>query len=87
MRFKEGNDFGKGRVKGSANKATGQVREAFNDLIENNLEGLQEDLDSLEPKDRLKLLIDLAGFCVPRMKAIEINDTSNEPQGVKMTNG
>lgn len=73
--FKENNTYGKGRTKGSNNKVTLKIKEAFSDLLENNLSKLQDDLDELEPRDRLKMLIDLSGFILPRLKAIEIDNS------------
>ena len=61
-----------GRPKGSSNKATDKVRKAFTQLVENNVEKMQDDLDALDPKDRLKLLIDLANFTIPKFRAIEL---------------
>ena len=70
MGFKQGNNFG-GRKEGSQNKATQKVREAFTQLIEDNLDKLQEDLNSLEPKDRLRSIMDLAAYVLPKLKSIE----------------
>ena len=61
-----------GRPKGSTNKATSKVREAFTQLVEDNLEKMQTDLDSLDPKDCIKLIIDLANFTIPKLRAIEL---------------
>ena len=68
-----------GRPKGSTNKATSKVREAFTQLVEQNLNQMQQDLDSLDPKDRIKLIIDLANFTIPKLRAIELQaDIQND---------
>ena len=78
MGFEKGNTYGKGRIRGSKNNATKDIKEAFKTLVENNLETLQEDLDTLDPKDRLRFILDLAGFVIPKMKATQIDATINE---------
>lgn len=57
---------------GVTDKCTMQTRENFQKLVENNLSRLQEDLDSLEPKDRVKAIIQLATFVLPKLNAIDI---------------
>ena len=37
---------------------------------------VQDDLDHLEPKDRIKFLIDLMNFTIPKMKSVEATVTS-----------
>ena len=70
--IKKGNQLG-GRTAGAVGKVNAKTKEFFALLLENNLSKLQSDIDSLEPKDRLKILIDLAGFIVPKMKSVENN--------------
>ena len=63
-----------GRKAGIPNKVTTKIRDAFSKLIEDNLEGLENDLKSLKHSDRIKFIIDLASFIVPRLKAIEVTN-------------
>ncbi len=68
-----------GRTKGSTNKATAEIKEAFKLLIENNLPQMEEDLRNLEPFQRLKMITELSSYILPKMKAIEIEaPTINE---------
>jgi hypothetical protein len=68
--------------KGIPNKATSEVRKAFQLLVENNLERLQNDLDELEPKDRIKFILDLAKFILPTLQAVSVDDLrENEAEG------
>lgn len=62
----------KGRPSGSPNKVTAEVRKAFATLIERNIKTMQKDLDSLKPKERLEIIIALAKYVVPTIRAIEI---------------
>lgn len=68
--------------KGIPNKATNEVRKAFQQLVENNLPKMQSDLDSLEPKDRLKFMLDMAKFILPTLQAVSVDDLrEDEAQG------
>ena len=74
-RFAEGNE---GRPKGSVNKSSNEIREAFQLLLSNNLEKIQDDLNELEPRDRIKLLLDLASFIIPKMKSVDLKSDVEE---------
>ena len=71
-----------GTRRGVPNKASSQVREAFKQLVESNLPQMQSDLDSLEPRDRLKFILDIAKFILPTLQAVSVDDLrENEAQG------
>ncbi len=78
MSFEKGREKTGGRQKGSSNKATSKVRDSFTKLLEDNLEQLKEDFKELEPKDRIKLFLDLSKYVVPQLKQTDI--TSNGGQ-------
>jgi len=68
-----------GRPAGAKNKTTEQVREAFNQLLTENLPQLKNDIAELEPKDRVKVLLDLAKFVVPTLKSQDLGiDEKNQ---------
>jgi hypothetical protein len=76
-----------GRKKGTPNKATAELRERFTSLLESNLDTMQSDLDSLEPKDRIKTLLELSKFVVPTLKAVDTSiefgsSTNNEQPNI-----
>jgi hypothetical protein len=73
--FAEGNT---GRKAGTPNKATKDIRDAFTLLIENNLSKLQEDLNGLEPKERVKLLLEMSQFVVPKLRSIDLKSDVEE---------
>ena len=62
-----------GRTAGVPNKDTRQIRENFELLVQSNLSTLKADIKSLKPIDRLKIVIDLAKFVVPTLKAVEVS--------------
>lgn len=61
-----------GRTAGAVNKTTAEIRENFQNLVSNNLDKLNEDIKSLEPLQRLKIIIEMAKFVVPTLKATEL---------------
>jgi hypothetical protein len=63
-----------GRKPGTQNKVTTETKEMFSLLLSNNLDKIQTDLDSLKPKERIDVLLNIAKFVIPQMKAIEVND-------------
>lgn len=61
-----------GRTKGTQNIITLEIRERFTLLLENNIDKLQNDINSLDPKDRIKNILELAKFVVPTLKATDL---------------
>lgn len=61
-----------GRPAGSKNKATSEVRERFKELVEANLSTFQDDLDSLQPYERLTIVMQMAKFVLPTLRATEL---------------
>ena len=74
-RFAEGNA---GRLAGTPNKATTEIKEAFQMLLEDNLPTLQRDISSLEPKQRVKFMLELASFIIPKMKSVDLKSIDTE---------
>lgn len=67
-----------GRTAGAVNKTTAEIREYYQNLVSNNLELLDNDLKSLEPLQRLKMVIEISKFIVPILKATELTNVSND---------
>ncbi len=69
-----------GRTKGTPNKTTQKIKDAYSKLLKDNLETLQDDLSKLEPKDRLNFMLNLSEYILPKLARIEaeheIKDTS-----------
>jgi hypothetical protein len=60
-----------GRTKGTPNKATAELRERFSSLLESNFDTIQSDLNTLEPKDRIKTILEISKFVIPTLKSVE----------------
>jgi len=66
-----------GRKKGTPNRLTKELRTILKDVLYNELENIEELLDSLETKERLDMLIKLMPFALPKVG--KIGHTDNEP--------
>ncbi|MDC0382169.1 hypothetical protein OAM60_00220 [Flavobacteriaceae bacterium] len=71
-----GNKYG-GRQKGTPNRITKELRSLLKDVMYDEIGALQERLDTLNPKDRVELLIKLMPYALP--KVTSVSHTTNEP--------
>ena len=69
-----------GRPEGSKNKSTQKIRESIQLIVENNIESIQDSLDLMNPKDKMKFIIDLIKLVLPTLRAEdEIKSISETP--------
>ncbi|MDG2058574.1 MAG: hypothetical protein P8J34_00270 [Flavobacteriales bacterium] len=66
-----------GRKKGTPNRLTKELRTILKNVLYNEFENIEAHLDSLEPKQRIELLIKLIPFILPKVD--KIGHTYNEP--------
>jgi hypothetical protein len=59
-----------GRVAGTPNKVTSELRKTLKGIIASELESLPGTLGELPPRERLDLLIKLLPFCMPKVNQI-----------------
>jgi hypothetical protein len=68
-----------GRLKGSQNHITSEIRQYFQNIIENNLDQINKDLKAIEdPAQRIRLLLEITKFCIPTLKATELTQVQSE---------
>ena len=66
-----------GRKKGTPNKLTKEIRTVLKDLIYKELDEIEEHLDSLEPNQRIEIVIKLIPYVLPKVESI--SHSTNEP--------
>lgn len=71
MPIKKGEKKSMGRPKGSANKSTAQIKNAFQALLTASLPQLIEDVSKMEPKDRANFLLKLSDKILPSLKSVD----------------
>ena len=74
-----------GRTTGTPNKVSKDVREAYQALIESNLENMNSWLTEVSkenPAKALELMIRLSDFVLPKLKQIEFNDNEYDNPAV-----
>lgn len=59
-----------GRVAGTPNRVTKELRETLKGIVAGELDALPETLKELTPKERLDLVIKLLPFCMPKIQSI-----------------
>jgi hypothetical protein len=59
-----------GRVAGTPNKITIELRKTLKGIVAGELEALPTTFEQLQPRERLELLIKLLPFCLPKVDSI-----------------
>jgi hypothetical protein len=67
-----------GRPVGSKNKSTILVKNTIASILDDNIELFKEKLQLLNDKDFVRAYIDLAKYVIPTMKAVEVNDATED---------
>jgi hypothetical protein len=55
----------KGRKRGARNRTSEEIRQLLLKLVDDNLDNLRKDFETMKGKDRATLLISLAKHCTP----------------------
>ncbi len=75
MALKKGDRLNpEGRPKGATNKTSSEIRQAFQMLVENNLEQLEDDLQACDADKRIGFILKLSEFFLPRMQSMTIEN-------------
>jgi hypothetical protein len=67
-----------GRPVGSKNKSTILIKNTITSILDDNIEFFKEKLLQLNDKDFVRAYMDLAKYIIPTMKAVEVNDVSED---------
>ncbi len=66
-----------GREKGTLNILTKELRTSLKNLLADEISNIPVQLQKLEPKDRLEIIIKLLPYALPKVEPVSINE--NEP--------
>ena len=67
-----------GRAKGTPNKVTNSLREWIASIIDKNKEQIESDLEELEPKERLQIILKLIDYVIPKAQAEDEDESHPE---------
>jgi LytS/YehU family sensor histidine kinase len=75
MGFKEGHKKVGGRTKGQTNKTTAEIRDAYQKLVEDNLNNMTEWLTQVaaeNPERAMDLMLKLSEYMIPKLARQEV---------------
>ena len=75
MPFKEGQEKKGGRAKGTPNKSTAEIRDAYQKLVESNLTNMTEWLKQVadqNPERAMDLMLKLSEYMIPKLARQEV---------------
>jgi hypothetical protein len=67
-----------GRPVGSKNKSTVLIKNTIASILDDNVELFKEKLLRLNDKDFVKAYMDLTKYVIPTMKAVEVNEVTED---------
>ena len=75
MKYEKGKEKTGGRAKGTPNKSNAKIREAFQLLIEGNLDKMEDWIAAIakkDPKGAMDLIVKLSEFYLPKLSRTEV---------------
>lgn len=67
-----------GRPLGSKNKSTVLIKNTIASILDDNIELFKEKLLKLNDKDFVRAYMDLTKYVIPTLKAVEVNDLTED---------
>ncbi len=74
MPFTKGVKTG-GRIAGTPNKTTGELREKINQFVSSTLDTVIQDFSTLTPESRIKYFIQILSFALPKLSEKDLDHT------------
>ena len=92
MAFEKGNPGGPGRPPGSPNESTKEIRQAYQNLVEMNLDNMTmwlQEVAMVDPEKAMDLMLKLSEYIIPKLARQEVvgNDGSDLFKNVKFQFG
>lgn len=73
MQFEKGREKTGGRKPGSTNKATADIKTKIATLIDEHFETIKDDLESLDPKERVTAYLKFLEYVLPKQREQKID--------------
>lgn len=70
-----------GRIEGTKNRVTQNIRKAYQDLVEGNLDNMSAWIGQIaaeNPKDAMEIMIKLSEYVIPRLARTELTGANGE---------
>ena len=67
------------------NKFSLKVKNAIVNFLENNIDAIQEDFDSLKPRERLQFMVYILQYAAPKLSSIQSEVESKSEVNGKLT--
>lgn len=76
-----------GRKAGTPNKTTAFSKSVIQEILSDytSSELFRKDMEDLEPKDRLDIMVKLMAFTTPKPQSVDMSITSNMPKTIEDT--
>lgn len=71
----------KGRPKGVKNKVNKELRQMIVDFLSKNLESVQKIFNQLNPRDKVKFILELLPYGLPKYNPVEKKPEEDQLQG------
>ena len=76
MPFETGRPKTGGRAKGVENKNKLSLKSKIQNIVENQFETLENDLENIDPKDKLNIVLKLIEYVLPKQRETKIDFNS-----------
>lgn len=81
-RFGKGNP---GKPKGAIVKVSVKVREVIVRFLEDNIDNIQKDFDTLKPREKLQFVSEILPYAAPKLSAVQTEHTGEVGHKIEIT--
>jgi len=76
-----------GRKLGSKNKSSLKIKEAFSQIVQDNVDQLKIDIKAMKSSERVNAILQMSKYIIPTLRAVEMDATiDNEVNNSELIN-